>query len=150
MATTKLKRLQMLVDLAQRELEAAQEMLMAVRNQLEANQQQLDALRDYHRGYAEQVSGKGAVDPVKIKTAYAFMDKVSRAITAQQVQVEETQKAVEMAQQQWAEKRARANAMEKLFTKLQRDHQIQLDRQEQKMLDELASIQFSRANPSKP
>lgn len=148
MATAKIKRIQMLVDLAQRELDLAQETLMAIRNQLDAHQEQLDALREYHRGYAEQMSGKGAMNPVKVQTAYAFMDKVSRAITAQQIQVEESQKAVELAQQQWTEKRARASAMEKLLAKLQRDHQIQLDHQEQKMLDELASIQFSRSSGS--
>lgn len=129
----------MLVELAQDELDKAQESFVTTRQQLESSQEQLDSLTEYHSNYLSKIYNEKQVTTAEIQTTQAFIDKVNKAILSQKDQVESLSKVVEKMRDNWVEKRARHQALKKVHQKLQRDESMRLDKQEQKMLDELAS-----------
>lgn len=139
MANSKIKRFEMLVELAQDELDKAQESFVTTRQQLESSQEQLDSLTEYHSNYLSKIYNEKQVTTAEIQTTQAFIDKVNKAILSQKDQVESLSEVVEKMRDNWVEKRARHQALKKVHQKLQRDESMRLDKQEQKMLDELAS-----------
>lgn len=144
----RLKRMQVLVDLAQREFDQALETLSVLKAQLGDHQQQYDSLKNYLSDYVERINNEGlALMPIQLQTTQTFLDKLNSAIFAQKQKITEVSEIVEKAEDNWAEKRARLKALEKLFQKIQKNEQVSLQKQEQKMLDDLASQQFVQKNP---
>jgi len=144
MSLNRLERMQMLVELEKQELEKAEEVLVSVRGQLEANEAQLFSLQEYHQSYVSELSSGHATNVFRFQVTHTFVEKVNRAIESQKNQVTEMEKVVEMAQSTWLEKRARHDALNKLFEKLLKDQKVRFEKLEQKMLDELSTIHFSR------
>ena len=142
MANSKVKRFEMLVELAQDELDKAQETFIAVRQQLESSQEQLDSLQDYHTNHLSKIHNEKEVTMAQLQTTQAFIDNVNKAILSQKDQITQLTQVLEKAQETWIEKRARHQSLKNIHLKLKRDERVQLDKQEQKMLDELASQQF--------
>lgn len=149
MANSKVKRFEMLVELAQDELDKAQETFVAVRQQLESSQEQLDSLQDYHTNHLSKIHNEIEVTTAQLQTTQAFIDKVNKAILSQKDQITQLTQVLEKAQETWIEKRARHQSLKNIHLKLKRDERVQLDKQEQKMLDELASQQFVYSKSSK-
>jgi len=149
MANSKLKRFEMLVELAQDELDKAQETFLAVRQQLESSEEQLDSLQDYHANHLSKIHNDKEITMAQLQTTQAFIDNVNKAILSQKEQMAQLTQALEKAQETWVEKRARHQSLKNIYLKLKRDERVRLDKQEQKMLDELASQQFVHSNPSK-
>lgn len=145
----RLDRMQVLVDLAQRELDKALETLSILQAQLGDHQQQYESLKQYLFEYVDRINNEGlALMPIQLQTTQSFLDKLNTAIFAQQQKITEVSVVVEKAEDNWAEKRARLKALEKLFQKIQKNEQVSLQKQEQKMLDDLASQQFVQKNTS--
>ncbi|MBD3612294.1 MAG: flagellar export protein FliJ [Hydrogenovibrio crunogenus] len=142
MANSKVKRFEMLVELAQDELDKAQETFIAVRQQLESSQEQLDSLQDYHTNHLSKIHNEKEVTTAQLQTTQAFIDNVNKAILSQKDQITQLTHVLEKAQETWIEKRARHQSLKNIHLKLKRDERVKLDKQEQKMLDELASQQF--------
>lgn len=149
MANSKVKRFEMLVELAQDELDKAQETFIAVRQQLESSQEQLDSLQDYHTNHLSKIHNEKEVTTAQLQTTQAFIDKVNKAILSQKDQITQLTHVLEKAQETWIEKRARHQSLKNIHLKLKRDERAKLDKQEQKMLDELASQQFVYSKSSK-
>jgi len=84
--------------------------------------------------------------PVQLQTTQGFIDKLNTAIVTERKTISELKVQVEQARQVWFEKRARVKAMQNLLEKVTKNEQVKLDRQEQKMLDDLASQQFLKSN----
>ena len=142
--TSKIKRFEMLVDLAQDELDKAKENMLLLRQQSESHQMQLDSLKEYQSGYLASVYRDKRVNSAQVLSTQAFMEKVSAAIESQVVQVEQANNALVNAEDHWIEQKARHQAMTNLLKKLKKDQALKLAKQEQKMLDELASQKFYR------
>lgn len=140
----RIKRMHKLVELAQADLEDAANIFQSLQNQFHAEQAQQEQLQIYLKEYlAQQTSGKGT-SLYQLKTTNAFMDKLNKAIQQQQVKMDQLEDSIERARAQWVEKKTREQALVKLTEKMEKDYTRQLDKQEQKLVDELSSRRFSR------
>jgi len=142
--SSKIKRFEMLVELAQNDLDKARENVLVLRQQVENHRMQLESLQAYQSGYLASVYCDKSVNTIQMLTTQAFMDKVNAAIEAQTEQVTQADEALVNAEAFWIEQKARHQAMTSLFKNLKRDQSIKLAKQEQKMLDELSSQKFYR------
>lgn len=141
---SKIKRYEMLVELAQNDLDKARENVLLVRQQCESHQMQLDSLLEYQSGYLASVYQDKIVHQAQILSIQAFMDKVRVAIEGQKDQVKQANESLVNAEAYWIEQKAKHQSMETLLKKLRRNQTLKLAKQEQKMLDELSSQKFYR------
>jgi flagellar FliJ protein len=144
MANDRIERIRMLVELAEKELETAQSYLAAQEQTYQQHKEQLDSLTDYQKGYLEALSRPSDTNTTQIHTNQAFLTKVNEAIVTQRHQVAALEDSREEARQHWIQKRAHHQALNRLLEKLEKNETRRLDKQEQKMLDELASQAGSR------
>lgn len=150
MSQARLKKILILLDLAQKELDKSLETLGFFRNQLSAHEEQLASLQEYLQSYIDKINNEGmCLMPIQLQTTQTFIDKLNTAIYSQTDKVEEQSQLVERAQQAWLEKRARLKAFQTLYDKIQKDLTLSVDRHEQKMLDDLASQQFIHKTDSR-
>ncbi|QKI89547.1 flagellar export protein FliJ [Thiomicrorhabdus xiamenensis] len=136
-----LQRWHKLVELAEIEMDNAGKTVAYMQEQFQNAQQQLESLKAYTDEYAQAPTAKVAMGVIELRTHQAFGEKLHQAIAAQTQQVTEKQEMVEKALDAWREKRARLKALQSLYDKKQKQMDSRLSRQEQKMLDELASQQ---------
>lgn len=137
MATSKISRLAMLVDLAKSEKENLEKMLQALRLEHENDQAQLHSLEEYQRNYHMEVTQ--ASYRLNFQSKQAFLDKVNNAIIAQQGKLTQTLSKIEKLEAEWIDKKRYANALEKIHKKLILNENIRLEKIEQKMLDDLSA-----------
>ena len=148
MAKSKVTRFEMLVELAQNELDKAQETFITIRQQLDSSQEQFNSLTEYQANHLSKFYNEKQVNVAQLQTTQAFVDKVNKAILSQKNQIENLTHSLEKAQEVWIEKRARHQALKTVHLKLKRDESVKLDKQEQKMLDELATQRFVQSHSS--
>ena len=141
--STRLQRIDKLIELAELELEQAGKTFVYMQNKLADEQGQVDALRQYQQEYAQKPTQAGLMNPIQLQTHNAFSDKLTQAIEAQSKQVEETEKMLELAQKEWSEKRINVKALQALYKRIQTNQQAKLDKQEQRLLDELSSQKYA-------
>lgn len=138
----RLQRVEKLVELAQVELDQAMQTYGYMQSQLNTAQQQLESLQDYCDDYAKKPSSEGLISPIQLQTYNAFSEKLSQALVAQGKQVIESERLCELANKAWMEKRVRVKSLEALFKRISSGEQVKLNRQEQKMLDELSAQKY--------
>ncbi|WP_130537778.1 flagellar export protein FliJ [Thiomicrorhabdus indica] len=135
-----LKTWQKLVELAEMEMDKAGKTLAMMQQKQNQDIEQLESLREYAQDYNKQ-----GINPAQslsqLNTYRLFADKLMQAIESQETVVTQSETMAEKAREAWLEKRARFKALEKLFIKMQSDYDGHLNKQEQKMLDELAAQQ---------
>lgn len=138
--SSRINRMHKLVELADIELDKAAQTLAAIQNQHADASTQLEALTSYAKEYGQVPTNRSvSISPIQLQTRYAFGEKLGQAVVAQTAQVDELVKTVEFARQAWLEKRVRVKALQALLAKLKLGLQIKLDKQEQHMMDELAT-----------
>ena len=132
--------MQKLVELADIELDKASQTLGALQEQYVQAKEQLDSLRDYIEEYSEvSLNSSTVVTPIQLQSRLCFRDKLCQAIEAQGAQVEQLEEIVEKGREAWQEKKMRKESLLALLNKLKQKHQFELDKREQRMLDELAA-----------
>lgn len=141
--TSRLNRIQKIIELAELELEQASKTFVYMQNKLAEDQGQFASLKEYQREYAQKPSQAGTINPIQLQTHNAFSDKLSQAIVAQGNQVEESEKMLDLAQKNWNEKRIKVKALQALHTRIKNNHQAKLNKQEQQLLDELSSQKYA-------
>lgn len=143
------KRIKIVVDLAERELEKAGVTLREVQNQRDQIYQQFQDLNSYYAEYLNGATGAGAsFVPIQLQTSLAFIQKLKQALDDQENKLNSYNEYVAKAREQWLEKKLRFDSLTKVFQKLLKDEEKALSKQEQKMLDELSSQQFYQKNSS--
>lgn len=136
-----IQRWQKLVELAEMEMENAGKTVSFMREEMQQAQEQLETLQNYLQEYSQQPVNGPAQNVTQLQTHAAFGEKLQQAIQAQSENYQQKQEMVEKALEAWREKRARFKALEMLLDKKRKQRDLKLNRQEQKMLDELASQQ---------
>lgn len=132
--------MQKLEELAGIELDKAAQTLAVIQGQHTDAVTQLEALNSYAQEYGQVPEHQSlSISPIQLQTRYAFGEKLGQALVAQTKHVDELVKTVEFARQAWLEKRVRVKALQALLDKLKLGVQMKLDKQEQLMLDELAT-----------
>lgn len=138
--SSRVDRVGKLIELADIELDKAAKMLAAVQEQLTQELSQLEALESYEKEYANQPANQSeSMTLVALQTRHAFGEKLRQAVVSQSFQVSELEGTIERARDNWLEKRKELKSLQALQDKLKQSQQVQLDRQEQRMLDDLAA-----------
>ncbi len=136
----RIKRMQKLVELADIELNKASQTLGALQEQHEQEKAQLVSLVTYSKEYANHSFNQTIVlTPIQLQTRYCFGDKLHQAIEAQTEQVKRLEEVADKAREEWQEKKVRKESLLALLTKLKQTHQAEMNKREQRMLDELAA-----------
>jgi len=143
--SNRLKKIKKLIELAEMELDKAAQTFSYMQNKLSDAQSQFDSLKEYQQEYAKQPAQAGQISPIQLQTHNAFAEKLSQAVVAQQNQVEESEKMLELAQGNWTESRARVKALEALYKRIDSNELAKLNKQEQRMLDELSTQKYSQS-----
>lgn len=146
MSAKRLQRIEKLVELALVEQDKAAQTLAHMQTQLETAEMQLKSLQSYQAEYAQKPMLAVQISPIQLQTHNAFSDKLSLALQAQIDQVAESQKMAELAEKSWIEKRSRVKALQALVKRIKMNELIEFNKQEQRMLDELASLKFTQNN----
>lgn len=136
------QRVKKIVELAEVELDQAAQTYAYMQSKLTDAKQQLESLQSYCDEYAKKPSSVNSISPIQLQTYNAFSDKLSQALVAQRNQVEESEKMQSLAKDNWIEKRARVKSLEALLKRISNNEQAQINRQEQRMLDELSAQKY--------
>ncbi|MBN2864675.1 MAG: flagellar export protein FliJ [Thiotrichales bacterium] len=141
--SSRIEKIQTLVELSEAEESKALETFSTVQSQFHEHLDQLDALRSYVDDYAHQNLDK-TLSSIQMLSTQAFVGKLHHAIENESSKTERFKEVVEKAREAWIEKRSRVKALQNLLLKLKQNRQASLDKQEQNFLDDLSSQAFSR------
>lgn len=133
-------RMRKLVDLADIELGKAAQTLAALQAECTNSEEQLSSLTGYIAELSEKISAqKKEITSIDLQSQRGFSDKLHQAIEAQTEKVTRLKEVLEKGREEWLEKRMRKESLLALLNKLKQKHQVEQDKREQRMLDELAA-----------
>lgn len=138
----RLSRMLTIVNLAKVDLESVEKNLQSINSQLHLNQKQQESLISYQNEYLEKLRNTATTTLQEINSTQAFLGKLSQAIEHQKTEIKNLENMLEQAKDFWVEKKIRAQSLEKLYHKLLKKQSLNLDRQEQKMMDDLVANNF--------
>ncbi len=131
------ERLGLVLDLADKALKKAADVVESARQQLLTEQQKLEDLEhyynDYSHSFAETLAGIRAQDVARQR---AFLGQLSDAQKQQQLIVNQRGQLVANKQKLWHLAYLKQRAIEQLIQRLQKDETAALTRKEEKRLDE--------------
>jgi flagellar protein FliJ len=133
-------RLQVLLDLAQRRLDAATVELQRMRAAWQEAQTKLDQLKAYETEYATSLHtrmGQG-ISVAQLNDYRLFLAKLARAIETQGGEVQRRQRAWEAEHARWLQLKQRQQALEVLAQRHAAEQVVLEGRREQKQQDEFA------------
>ncbi|MCF6345610.1 MAG: flagellar export protein FliJ [Thiomicrorhabdus sp.] len=142
-------RMRKLVDLADIELDKAAQTLAALQAECTSSEEQLSSLTGYIAELSDKMSiQKKEITAIDLQSQRGFSDKLYQAIDAQTEKVTQLKEVLEKGREAWLEKRMRKESLLALLNKLKQKHQVEQNKREQRMLDELAA-QSMMANKSR-
>jgi len=109
-------------------------------------QQKFDGLAAYRTEYLQQTQqrGQSGVASRQFNQYLNFVNKLDTALTQQQQHVAQAKATADMRMRQYLEMQKKRKALELLIEKEYQAMQAKAARQEQKLLDEIATQQFFR------
>ncbi|WP_029407187.1 flagellar export protein FliJ [Thiomicrorhabdus sp. Milos-T2] len=135
----RLDRFNKIIELAEVELDQAAQSFALMQQKLSDALAQVESLENYQSEYAKKPSLSSQISPIQLQTHNAFADKLIQALYSQKQLVKESEKMVDLAKQNWIEKRSRVKALEALTKRIEANETIKLNKAEQRMMDELAT-----------
>lgn len=141
-----LAQLQLLAKV-QREKEDKLQALYIQAQQFAKNQQdKYDGLANYRTDYIRQSQQRGmqGVQSRQFNQYLAFITKLDQALEQQNMQVQQAKKVAETRRVNWVLLQRKRKAIDLLIEKELEKMAIKAQKQEQKMLDEIATQQFFR------
>lgn len=108
--------------------------------------QQLQQIEQYRLDYCKQFSTRGqqGLTASSYSHLQKFLTQLDETLVKQKEAGDQFDHQVEQCSEHWHEVRKKRRSIEWLIDKKQSERQQQLDRQEQKMMDEFATLQFAR------
>lgn len=134
------------VEMATVELDKVAQEFQAAQSNYQAESNQLESLKSYQQEYLQRLKSSETTTLQQLNRVQVFLEKLNQAVINQNNLVKKLAEQAEIAKQAWVEKKLRKQALEKVYQKLKKDHQVKLDKQEQRMLDDLSSQMFVRNN----
>ena len=105
----------------------------------EGEQQRLTQLQDYKLEYLQKKKYDiGVFTPIELQEFNRFMQQLDQTIQQQMKLVALRQQELDRKREQWTATRIDSKKMHKVVEKLQRQEVVELERREQKTLDEFA------------
>ncbi|GHA47510.1 flagellar export protein FliJ [Photobacterium aphoticum] len=107
---------------------------------------QLQQIEQYRLDYCRQLSERGQQGLTASSYGHLqkFLNQLDETLTKQKQAASQFDFQVEQCSEHWHEMRKKRRSIEWLLEKKQTERQQFLDRQEQKMMDEFATLQFAR------
>ena len=136
----RVQRLLPVVDMAQATEREATAKLTKYQNALQHAQQQLQNLQQYRDDYQQQWIDKGqsGVSGQWLMNYQRFLSQLETAISQQQQSLLWHESNVSLSQAAWQQAYARLEGLRKLVQRYREDARKSADKQEQKLLDEMA------------
>lgn len=145
MAEKRSTRMQLILQLAERDEQVAVDALQQNRQQLNDVEEQLIQIRDYQREYLQRVNGKiSGLSAREMITDRQLIQQLSVAEDAQLLKFGQSEKYVDMAMQYWQKLHQRRKNIEELIGKMRHTENQLEEKILQKELDELTSQNFGR------
>ncbi len=145
MAESRAKRMQVVLQLAQRQEDAAAQKLSQAREQWQAEQQQLQQLRDYAAQYHQEYAGqRQTVQAQQLINYSGFVTRLEELCREQEAKLRRLQLGLSQLQAQWQRAYQKRKAVAELIERLLQEEAQQQERREQKVMDEFSSQQYSR------
>lgn len=137
MTLKKSQRLNVVLELAERdELEATQA-VQAVRARLSEEEQRLEDLRLYYREYEQRFEGRReGIRASEIAGQRQLLVELTHMQSRQSQQIEAVQKALNQKLEVWRSCHLKYQSLEKLIGRIKKEEDLALDKKEQKILDE--------------
>lgn len=132
------KRLQIVLDLAERKKKQADQFLAASRQRVEKDKQTLSQLDQYMSEYHQTYLGQNAegYTGAQLHAQQAFMQKIKDAQDTQKQAMEQNRKELEIVEQHWKDTYAKLKGIEKLTDKVKQAEMLEQEKALQKQLDE--------------
>jgi flagellar FliJ protein len=144
--TKKIERMQTVIELAQNALDQAAQTLQAIQSQLEHTRHQILSLQNYlSEIHQSSTSHKQPTSQsvTQLQSSVAFVQKVQAALQQEKIKEQQLMESVELARQQWYEKRVRLKGLEKVGDGLQKKRQQQILKEEQKQQDDMVNARHA-------
>ncbi|MCA1929423.1 flagellar export protein FliJ [Rheinheimera sp.] len=141
-----LAQLQLLVKVQQEKEDKMQAQYRAALQNYQSMQQKYQGLADYRIEYVQQTQNRGqqGMESRQFNQYLNFIGKLDAALTAQQQYVQQAKASADQRLLQLLAMQKKRKAMEILIERELAELQRKADKQEQKMLDEIATQQFFR------
>lgn len=135
------KRLQVLLDMAEREEEKRLHSWGQLQQQLQGEQEQRQQLLAYNNEYQQRISapGQGRLSSGSLHATLGFMQQIEDALQQQQQRLALLQKQTDHARQQYLEQHGKVRALVTLMDRLDQEQAAEDDKQLQKQSDEWAN-----------
>ncbi|ODN42692.1 flagellar export protein FliJ [Piscirickettsia litoralis] len=137
------KRLLSIIKIAERAEQESAKRLAASRQTLNQYQQQLKMLDMYLDDYFQKLSKIKAqgqlLNHQTLKTYQDFILTIEQGIKRQNQLVSDAQTVIKQQEQQWREAHAKVESFKHLQQKFKNEEDRELDRQEQRMIDDYVS-----------
>lgn len=143
------KRMQLVVDLAIKAENQAARNLKESTTIAEGEARRADEINTYYKSYEKQFSEKTTqLHASELATIRGFLTNLDQACKAQALQVEKAWQQVDVARSQWHASHLKVDSLSSYQTQCQQQEQAEVDRLEQKQLDELAAQRIQRQSQS--
>ena len=141
-----LAQLQLLVKVQQEKEDKLQAQYRAAQQNYQSMQQKYQGLADYRIEYVQQTQSRGqeGMASRQFNQYLNFITKLDQALTQQNMQVQQAQRVAEMRRTAWLLMQKKRKALDLLIDKELQAGYVRAQKQEQKMLDEIATQQFFR------
>lgn len=139
------KRIKPIVKMAHNTERDAARALGEALGYLDENVKQLNLLFSYREEYNQklQASGSEGMTGQALNEYRQFMAKIADAIENQQKAIDQARQDLEQKKQFWFAKRGRSKALDKVLDRYLEDERRQLERRQQKELDDRAGVKSS-------
>lgn len=141
-------RLQVVAKLAQQREDQAVQALAQVRAQLGNEQNRLQELQQYRQEYSAYLAQQGSagIGMQQWRRTQGFIDQLDQLIGRQQTAIQSWQHREQDVLAHWREFHMRRKNISSYIDKLSIEEILAADKKEQKMMDELASLQGCYSN----
>lgn len=135
------QRLQVLLDMAEREEQQRLRVWGELQQKLQAEQQQRQQLISYNQEYQQQISapGGGPLQAGLLHATLGFMQQIEQALNKQSEKLALLQQQTERARLHYLEQNSKVRALQGLMDRLDQEHVLAEGKQQQKMADEWAN-----------
>ncbi len=146
---TRADRLQVVVELAEQAENLAAEALNLARDQHQRAEQKHQELNLYRQDYQQSLSATGISQSAdSIARARGFLNQLTQAVEQQQSIRDQFFILFEQKKTAWHKAHLKFKALTDLVKKMEQEHQKELSKKEEKMLDEWVTLGFARKGNS--
>lgn len=145
MSEKRSKRMAVVVDLTQRELDQIVQRLGQQQDQFAGEQEKLQQLESYTKEYIESINGIRTTSVDKIQSQRSFIGRMHLACKQQTEMVSKLQEGCDATLQQWQLQSQKLKKIQELVSSYQGEEEKSLDKAEQNMIDDLVTQRIASA-----